>query len=109
MKYLIILLFSSSVFAWVTPAEQNVKNKVESHIGHSIDDVIEIAGPPTQITSLHDGKRLYSWHRTGGMTEEVTQHHKVTEVTDSEIYCDTRYTVDKKGIVRKGVFEGSCY
>lgn len=76
-----------------------------SWMGNSIDDLVRSWGPPSQISSLNSGNKIYVWVKTGGAT--TVQFGQGLPANTYINYCKTWFEVSQEGQVVQWRYEGN--
>ena len=78
------------------------QKRIDQNVGSSIDLIISESGAPTSIIPLSNGDKVYTWH------QDVARHNSGLlyggrATTD---FCNTLYTVDNDGLIKKANYQG---
>jgi hypothetical protein len=87
----------------VVPAEPEVALSPDNPVGHRLDEIVEINGPPSLQRDLPDGRRLYQWQSSSiSATVAPARKGEIKAAGVSQTTCFyTLYTrPDAKGVVK---------
>lgn len=92
--------------------QQRLQQRLDSHIGQNIDDIIERFGPPAQTYQLNNGNKVYIF-RSQGPT--VTRAEPIPwnfsgqrQLVSQTAVCETQYTTNGVGTILWGTARGNC-
>jgi hypothetical protein len=92
--------------------EPTLEQRLQSHYGHHIDELIVQFGPPSQTQDLSNDSKLYLW-RSQGATHTVAEPIPFNftgqkQLVTSTPVCETQYITDSSGIITSGSYRGQC-
>ena len=90
--------------ATVTPSQPEAALSPDSPIGHPIDEIVAMNGPPSLQRDLPDGRRLYQWESTS-ISATVTPSSRKGEIraagaSRSTCYYNLYARPDARGMIK---------
>ena len=85
------------------PAEPEVALSPDSPIGHRLDEIVAINGPPSDQQDLPDGRRMYQWQSASiSATVAPARKGEIHTAGVSQTFCYYRLYArpDAKGVVK---------
>jgi hypothetical protein len=114
MKRLVVCFYIfifSAFFVLSCATSANYEAKLKTWLGSDINNLIASWGPPSNVYTMPNGNKIYTWLWVGG-TIVTTNYIELldTTYTDSVTYwCKTMFTANTMGVVVSLGYNGnSC-
>jgi hypothetical protein len=87
----------------VVPVQPEVALSPDNPVGHRLDEIVDINGPPTQQWDLPDGRRVYQWQSSSiSATVAPARKGEIRAAGVNQTWC--YYTLyakpDAKGVIK---------
>jgi hypothetical protein len=101
MKILLAFLFLISLSGCATQGK--LEEKLQDNVGENINDIIDEAGPPTNVFHKPNGEIVYTWHYNGDTIASGSSSQAVVTTT----YCNISYVTKPDGTIRNWAHQGN--
>jgi len=91
-------------------AQENLRNKLNSWVGHHVDELVVKLGPPHRSSpTLKDGGRVveYAWSAGTSMPDYSQPPSRRTKRNDPSS-CVMSFTLNSSGQIESGSTRGNC-
>ena len=88
----------------------NYEKVLRSWMGNDVNSLIVSWGPPSDVYTMPDGRKAYTWLRVGGTRVTANYNRYLNMVTAGSVtyWCKTTFTTTPSGVVRNWRWEGNA-
>ena len=84
--------------------------RVNTWNGEDINKLITSWGPPSDVYTMPNGNKMYTWLRTGGTVVTSNYNYFLNQTTSNsvEYWCKTTFTVNRAGVIIDNTWNGNA-
>jgi hypothetical protein len=88
------------------------RNGMNSWKGQDVNYLISIWGPPSDVYTMPNGNKMYSWLKISGTVITTNYNYYLSQTRSNVVtkWCKTTFTVNTSDIIKAWMSEGNdCY
>ena len=107
-KITIVVIIALSINSCATTA--NYSAKIKTWMGHDVNNLITSWGPPSDVYTMPNGNKMYTWLWNGGtlVTTNYNYYLNMTLTNKVTYWCKTTFTTDKSDKIINWRWEGNA-
>ena len=108
--FLVILALTMTYCASLFATTEKYTAKVNTWNGNDINRLITSWGPPSDVFTMPNGNKMYTWLRTSGTVVRSNYNYFLNQTVSNstEYWCKTTFTVNASDIIIDNTWTGNA-
>jgi hypothetical protein len=108
--FLVVIALTMTYCASLLATTEKYTALVNTWNGSDVNKLITSWGPPSDVFTMPNGNKMYTWLRTGGTVVTTNYSYFLNQTTSNSQtpWCKTTFTVNKSDIIIDNTWRGNA-